>query len=278
MKCHYPASLLCHITCAEGQGAEPNALVPSGRGAGEMTGMKLLSASVLWLQALLFALGTAYVVWGFIRVVEAGAWFVPGFESIELRRLIATLAPYLVLPVGIISFILALQKWKYGTAASFPLVLVALAVVAGQLYLTAVPDPVMENFGPRPLPYPGFLVLPPEGVPPGFQEVSHHYTKQEYGIRFRKMLNGDPIDLDIIESPTTKFVYDQSKLVREFDHQEVTGRVYAAYNDRSRKTTLNLIWLNPPKQRISIYLTQSVGNDYSPEDLIRVLESMKLAK
>src|ERR1700730_6460057 len=101
------------------QGAEPNALVPSGRGAGEMTGMKLLSASVLWLQALLFALGTAYVVWGFIRVVEAGAWFVPGFESIELRRLIATLAPYLVLPVGIISFILALQKWKVRNRSVF---------------------------------------------------------------------------------------------------------------------------------------------------------------
>jgi hypothetical protein len=140
------------------------------------------------------------------------------------------------------------------------------------------PATFMENFGPRPLPYPGFLVLPAERVPSGFQEVSHHYTKQEYGIRFRKMLNGDPIDLEIKESPTTRFVYYQSKLVREFDHQEVIGRVYAAYNKRSRKTTLNLIWLNPPKQRISIYLTQSVGNDYSPEDLIRVLESMKLAK
>jgi hypothetical protein len=92
------------------------------------------------------------------------------------------------------------------------------------------------------------------------------------------MLNGDQADLDIIESPTTKFVYDQSKLVREFDHQGVTGRVYAAYNGRSGKAMLNLIWLNPPKQRISIYLTQRVGNDYSPEDLIRILESMKLAR
>ena len=93
------------------------------------------------------------------------------------------------------------------------------------------------------------------------------------------MLNGDPIDLDIIESPITKFgsTIDQSSF-EKFDHQEVTGRVYVANNDKSRKTTLNLIWLNPPKQRISIYLTQSVDNDYSPEDLIRVLESMKLAK
>jgi hypothetical protein len=237
-----------------------------------MPGMKLLSASVLWLQAALFALGTVFVIWGFNKVVGAGAGFVPGFKSIELRRLIATLAPYLVLPVSIIFSLLLHSNGRYGTAASLPLVPVAFATVAGRLYLTAVPDPIMENFGPRPLPYPGFLVLPPEGIPPGFQEVSHHYTKQEYGVRFRKMLNGDRIDLDIIESPTTKFVYDQSTLVREFDHQGVTGRVY------SGKTTLNLIWLNPPKQRISIYLTQSVGNDSSPEDLIRVLESMKLAE
>jgi hypothetical protein len=240
--------------------------------------MKLLSASVLWLEALLFALGTVYVISTFHQVVRSGGGFVPGFESIELRRLIASLAPYLVLPLGIIFSFLLHRIGRYGAAASFPLGLVVFAVAAGQLYLRAVPDPIMENFGARPLPYPDFLVLPPEGIPPGFQEVSHHYTKQEYGIRFRKMLNGDPIDLDIIESPITKFVHDRSKLVREFDHQEVTGRVYVANNDKSRKTTLNLIWLNPPKQRISIYLTQSVDNDYSPEDLIRVLESMKLAK
>jgi hypothetical protein len=91
VKCHYPALLFCHITCAKGQGAEPNALVPSGRGAGEITDMKLLSASVLWLQALLFALGTVYVISTFNQVVRSGGGLVPGFESIELRRLIASL-------------------------------------------------------------------------------------------------------------------------------------------------------------------------------------------
>ena len=40
---------------------------------------------------------------------------------------------------------------------------------------------------------------------------------------------------------------------------------------------LNLIWLNPPKQRISIYLEQRDGDSYSPESLINILQSMKPA-
>jgi hypothetical protein len=240
--------------------------------------MRLLSACILWLQAVLLALGTAYIIWGLNKIIGAGAGFVPGFELIQSRRFIAALAPYLMLPVSMICSWLLHRKGRYGSAASLALLLVAFAAGAGQLYLVAVPDPIMENFAARPLPYPGFLLLPPEGIPVGFEEVSHHYTKQEYGIRFRKRLNGERIELDITESPTTKFVYDPSGLVREFDHQGITGGVYTAYNARSARTTLNLIWLNPPRQRISMYLTQSAGNDYSPDDLVRVLESMKLAK
>jgi hypothetical protein len=242
-----------------------------------MAGMKVLSASVLWLQALLLALGTAYVVWGFNQVIRAGGGFVPGFESIELRRLIATLAPYLILPISIIVSFALHRNGRYGAAASFPIILLASVAMGGQLYRAAVPDPIMDNFGPRPLPYPGFLVLPSEQVPTGFQEVSHQYTKQYYGVRFRKMLNDDQIELDIAESPTTTFVYDQAKLVQEFDHQGITGRVYATYDGKRAKAMLNLIWLNPPRQRIAIYLTQRNGDDYSPEDLVRILQSMKPA-
>jgi hypothetical protein len=32
---------------------------------------------------------------------------------------------------------------------------------------------------------------------------------------------------------------------------------------------------NPPKQRISIHLTPTSGDEYSPEDPIKILESMK---
>jgi hypothetical protein len=62
------------------------------------------------------------------------------------------------------------------------------------------------------------------------------------------MLNDDRIDLEIFESPTTQFIYDQSKLVREFDHQGISGRVYAAHDGKWGKTMLNLIWLNPPRK------------------------------
>ena len=134
---------------------------------------------------------------------------------------------------------------------------------------------ISGNFGPRPVPYPGFLVLPSEEVPPGFQEVSHHYTKQEYRINLRQTRNDDRIDLDIFESPITQFSYSQSELVREFDYQGITGRVYAHVGKGGKETTL--VWLNPPRQRISISLTQSVGDDYSPDDIIRVLKSMKPA-
>lgn len=239
--------------------------------------MKRLSASVLWLQALLFALATVYVVWRFNQVIRAGGWFVPGFETIELRRLIAGLAPYLVLPVGIIVSFFLHRNGRYAASASFPVVLLAIVAVSGQVYLAGVPDPIKENFGPRPLPYAGFLILPPEQVPTGFQEISHHYTKQEYSISFRKVLDDDQIDLDIVESPITEFSLNQLKLVREFDYRGITGRVYAAHDGKWGRTILNLIWLNPPRQRIAIYLTQRTGDDYSPEDLIRILQSMKPA-
>ena len=240
-----------------------------------MSRMKGLSVSVLWLQAALFALATIYLIWAFNEVVAEGGGFVPGFEGIMLRRLISFLAPYLLLPVStIVSFFLH-KSGKYTTAVGFPLVLLALAIIAGQIYRTAVPDPIEDNFGVRPAPYEGFLVLLPAAVPAGFQETTHHYTKQEYTIQFTKSLNDERIDLDIVESPITQLVHDQSKLLQEFRYRGIVGHVYASYNDRTKKTTLNLIWLNPPRQRISIYLTQTRANDYSPEDVIKILESMK---
>jgi hypothetical protein len=69
-------------------------------GDGPSMTRKRIAASVLSLQMGLFALGTIYLAWLFQRVMMAGAGFVPGFEAIEQRRLIAALAPYLALPFG----------------------------------------------------------------------------------------------------------------------------------------------------------------------------------
>jgi len=248
---------------------EPKALILPDLDAGRIPRLKYLSASVLFLQILAFVFATIFLFQQLGYIVAAGAWFS------HLGRLVAALAPYLVLPFGIILSFLLHRNGSYRSAASFPFVLLAIAAAAGQIYLTIVPDPILDNFGPRPVPYPGFLVLPSEEVPPGFQEVSHHYTKQEYRINLRQTRNDDRIDLDIFESPITQFSYSQSELVREFDYQGITGRAYAHVGKGGKETTL--VWLNPPRQRISISLTQSVGDDYSPDDIIRVLKSMKRA-
>ena len=237
--------------------------------------IKRVSVCVLLLQIILFALLTLWVIWGFMQVVEAGAGFVPDFESVQFRRLIAYLAPYLVLPVSIIfSFLLHIRA-KYRAVLYSPLILVGILFIGGRLYLMAVPDPIVENFGSRPSPYPGFLVLPAERVPPSFQETSHHYTKREYRVQFKKMMNGKRVDLEIAESDITKFIHDKSKLVREFTYRGITVHIYTSYNEKLQQITLNLIWLNPSKQRISIYLTQTPDDSFSADDLIQILASMK---
>ena len=227
--------------------------------------MKSLSASVLFLQIVAFVLGTIFILQQLGYVIGAGAWFS------HLGRLVATLAPYLILPFGIVLSFLLHRNGSYRAAASSPFVLLAVAAVAGQIYLAVVPDPILDNFGPRPAPYPGFLILPSEQAPPGFQEVSHRYTKQEYEIKFRKVQNGDQIDLHIFESPTTQFLYSQSRIVREFDYQGITGHVYA-YGGNGRKE-MTLIWLNPPRQRVLISLAQPDGGDYLPEMSSRSLKA-----
>jgi hypothetical protein len=139
-------------------------------------------------------------------------------------------------------------------------------------------DPIQENFGARPSPYPGFLALPPEAVLPGFKEVKHHYTKREYTIDFTRMVDGKKIDLNIIESDSVQFVLGNAELVQEFKHQGITGQVYVYHNQKTQETTFELMWLNPPKQRIAIYLTQTPSREYSPKDLITILTSMTIVR
>jgi len=99
--------------------------------------------------------------------------------------------------------------------------------------------------------------------------------KVEYTIDFTKELNGQRIDLNIAEGDHIMFGVDKSVPIQEFTYQGIVGRIYLRKNERTQETTLNLIWLNPPKQRISIYLTQMSANDRSPEDLIEILKSMR---
>lgn len=240
--------------------------------------MKFLSSSVLWLQSLLLILGTAYIVWAFDEVVRAGGGFVPGFESIQSQRLFATLAPYFALPVGIIFSVLLRRSRKYAVAVFLPVITLAVVAAAARYFLVVVPDPIQDNFGARDFPYLGFLVLPSDKIPAGFQELSHHYTKQEYSVRLAKVLDDDRVDLEIIESPITQFSVTPLQLAKEFEYQGIIGHVYVGHDGKWGKTALNLIWLNPPRQRVAIYLEQRQGDDYAPDDLINILQSMELAK
>lgn len=237
--------------------------------------MKLTALCILVLQIILFIAGSVVVLWGFGEIAAGGGGFVPGFESTQLCRLIALLVPYLALPISIVIAFVLYRNKKYSAAAWLPFALVGITLGAGQLYLKTVPDPIQENFGAHASPYPGFLVLPTKAIPAGFTETKHHYTKREYSISLTKLIDGKKIDLDITESDFTKFETNGEEQVQNFVHQGITGEVYVYHNQKTQETSFNLIWLNPPKQRIAIYLTQTPTQEYSPEDLIKILKSMK---
>ena len=239
--------------------------------------MKFIAASLLWLQAILFIVLTVAVLWMFGEVVKAGAWFDARFASAQWLRLIAFLAPYLVLPISIAVAFVLYRAARYRVATWLPMLFVAVAFAAGQTVLSVVPDPIEDNFGARASPYPGFLVLPKDAVPAGFAEVKHHYTKREYTISFKKKVAGQTINLDIVEGDRIWFGTSGSELVHEFQYRGVTGQVYIHHHKTTLVTSYRLLWLNPPKQRISIHLTQTPNNDYSPQDLIAILKNMMRA-
>jgi len=236
--------------------------------------MKFVSACLLATQIFLFIALTVVVLRGFGQMVMAGAWFDERFASTQISRLIAFLAPYLALPVSIILTSIFFREGRYGKAIWLPLVFIAVLSAVGRSYFEAVPEPIQENFGPRPSPYAGFLFLPPEAVPSGFEEVEHRYSKREYSIKFRKIIDGKKIDLDIAEGDNIGFSR-QGKLVKEFKYKEIKGSVYIHHHKTTKVTSFNLIWLNPPKQRLAIYLTQTPKNEHTPEDLIKILKSMR---
>lgn len=237
--------------------------------------MRIISLALLGLQTLSFIALTFFIFYVYDQMAKAGAGFDPRFVATQSWRLIAQLAPYLVLPISITSAFMLHRKKRYWSAISLSLLLITLTTIAGQFYLGKVPEPIQENFGARAQPYSGFLVLPPEAVPEGFVETEHRYSKREYTISFSRLTDGQKIDLDIVEGDNIAFGLSGSVPVQEFEYQGVTGKVYTHTHKDTGESTYNLIWLNPPKQRISIYLTQTKNHDYSPEDLIDVLKQMR---
>lgn len=237
--------------------------------------MKTVSYWLLILQIIAFVVLTFAVFWMYGHIIVQGGAFDARFAPTQIGRLIAFLAPYLALPVSIVLTFVFYKKGKFLTAILLPLSVITLIFAIGQAHLKKTPDPIQENFGGLSEPYAGFLILPKESVPDAFKETEHHYTKREYTISFTKIVDGQKIDLDIVEGDSIMFGTDGSELVKEFYYQGVTGQVYSHRHKKTKVTSYNLIWLNPPKQRIAIYLTQTPKNQHSPEDLIQILKSME---
>jgi hypothetical protein len=226
------------------------------------------------LQAIIFIALTLFISVAFLRIASAGAGFNSPFESIQKRRLVATLAPYFVLLISTIISLSFYNRALYGTSIWSSFALITLVSIVSRLYLFVVPDPIMDNYGPRQAPQPGFLVLPAASAPPGFTEVRHHYTKRDCSIDFVKNMGDQCARLSITQSEGCVFSHGNSEPIMNFLHAGVVGHVYAHGNESTSNRCLSLIWLNPPKQRLSIYLTQP-SNDLTPEFLVELLKKMK---
>lgn len=136
------------------------------------------------------------------------------------------------------------------------------------------PGYVHENFGERVAPFEGFLELKRASWPAGYSEKSHHYTKREYELKLEKVIGVEKFHIDIIESEKATFVEPKDAPVRVFDYKGRSGRIYAYSDHLSHKPAAELVWLNAPKQRLAIYVEQTPSQEFSPDDLIRLLHSM----
>ena len=140
--------------------------------------------------------------------------------------------------------------------------------------ITAERDPIREDFGARVAPYEGFLALPKESFPSGYVEKSHHFTKREYLLTLTKTVKGESFSLEIVESDRAQFLEPKNEyLVKEFMHYGRAGRVYAYREHLSEQPAITLYWMNAPKQRLLISIEQVPSEEWSADDLIRLLQA-----
>ena len=136
-------------------------------------------------------------------------------------------------------------------------------------------DPIIENYGAREAPYEGFLVFPKQVLSEDYSETSHHYTRREYTITFKKFVDRVSYDVDVTESDVARFFEpDKQDLVKDFSFNERSGRVFAYREHLTDRPALALYWLNPPKQRLSISAQLDPARPFSPDDLINFLKAM----
>lgn len=226
--------------------------------------------------AAIFIILSVLILYAFVQIAAQGGGFVPRFETIQRKRLIATLAPFLSLSVIFVIAFVLYRKAKYTLSILICPLLLVVTIVAGQTYNYYNPDPIQYNFGPLDRPASGFLVLAPNSLPTDFSEKRHHYSRNHYTIDLVRDTKHGREFLHISESVTAQFGEPNLKfLAVEFTYQGELGRVYAqtAREDEER-ITYSLFWYNGPKQRLYIYFVAPKRSGYMPDEVIRILKSM----
>jgi hypothetical protein len=86
-------------------------------------------------------------------------------------------------------------KWTWIAPAAMALLVCSIANA----------DPIQENFGQRPSPWPGFLAF--DQFPAGFKEKRHYYSRHQYEVMLVKATErSEATVLHIIESDITIFL------------------------------------------------------------------------
>ncbi|TAL04928.1 MAG: hypothetical protein EPO08_00110 [Rhodospirillaceae bacterium] len=159
--------------------------------------------------------------------------------------------------------------WRdVGIAAGVTALLFAI-ITLPQIYLQRQRQRIAAN------PSPGFLVVDRQSLPPGLTETIHSYNPHLYDIAFAKEENGKRTYLRVEEDDTAVIAMPKDASVREFVFRDQTAKVFTFQDVTTGRITFDLFWGAKGKQRVSITLTQTPGGDYSPDDLVKILNAMK---
>lgn len=231
--------------------------------------MRYFSIGLIIIQILLFLIGGVLI----LKLLSPPLGGFDGrFFNAQFIRFIASVAPYFVLLISVPTSILLHRRNRYLLSILNPFILIFVAFIFGQSILKIIPDPIQENFGARSEPYAGFLVLPKDAIPEGFKEVEHQYTKRHYSVRFQNDRN---VQFGISEDDSARFGDSSYKPIQEFEYRGVQGHIYHYKPEDKERESLSLIWLNPPKQRVYMWVSEyPLSDEYSPEFLINILKNM----
>jgi hypothetical protein len=151
---------------------------------------------------------------------------------------------------------------------------IASAAIALSTCSIANADPIQENFGQRPSPWPGFLAF--DQFPAGFVEKKRYYSRHQYEVTLAKATErSEATVLHIIESDITISLEPKDRPpTKQFTFRGQPNRVFCHPNKQNDLRSCTLYWFNGPMQRLSLSLDNSTTDDQSSDFLIELLEGM----